>query len=270
VRALPGRLVLLGHPVAHSVSPIFQNAALRQAAIPLVYEPLDVTADALGEVIATLRHARAAGNVTIPHKEAVAARCDRRMDNAKRVGAVNTFWMDEGALVGDNTDIDGFDAQVRATLGATPTGIRVALLGAGGGARAVLGAMERWRDCSAAIYNRTMERAAELTQRFPFARVEERIDDALRGAMLVVNATSVGMADDRYPAALEAIERDAAVIDLVYRRGETPWVRGARAKGHRASDGKMMLLEQGALAFERWFERPAPRDSMRQALESRR
>src|SRR5512133_543870 len=111
---LPGRLVLLGHPVSHSLSPRFQNAALRAAGIPLRYEALDVAPDALAATLSELAGQHACGNVTIPHKEGVAALCVRRSALAQRCGAVNTFWHEDGDLVGDNTDVGGVDAVAQA------------------------------------------------------------------------------------------------------------------------------------------------------------
>ena len=125
----PERLVLLGHPLGHSLSPVFQNAALRAAGIPLVYELLDIPRSVLDETLGTLRRKRAAGNVTTPHKEAVGAACDRRSDTATAVGAVNTFWTAvDGALVGDNTDVGGFEAAIRELIGAPRDKERVAIL----------------------------------------------------------------------------------------------------------------------------------------------
>ena len=161
----PRRLVLLGHPVAHSLSPRFQNAALRSAKIPVLYEALDVLPDELDGTLDALKAERSGGNVTIPHKMRAAARCGRLTPVAERTGAVNTFFVDDdGVLVGDNTDVGGFDKLVRDTLGAEPAGIRVALIGAGGGARAVLAAVERWRECTVALYNRSADRAAQLAR----------------------------------------------------------------------------------------------------------
>jgi shikimate dehydrogenase len=136
VKEYPGRLVLLGHPLAQTLSPVFQNAALRAAHIPLVYEALDTTPPDLPQVLATLKKRNAAGNVTIPHKVAVHAACDDLTDIARRVGAVNTFWCEAGRLWGDNTDVGGFDAAARRLLGGAIPGARVALLGAGGSAAA--------------------------------------------------------------------------------------------------------------------------------------
>ena len=266
MRPLPGRLVLLGHPVAHSLSPRFQNAALRAAGIPLVYEALDVAPDALASTFAELEE-QPAGNVTIPHKEAVSSLCTRRTPLAERCGAVNTFWHEGGALIGDNTDVGGVDAIALALLGAARPTARVALLGAGGSAAAVLAAAERWGSASVRLYNRGMERARALASRFGASvQVVESMDEALDGATLVVNATPIGLRDDAFPVGIERIPAGAAVFDLVYRTGETPWVRAARDAGHRAADGEGMLVEQGALSFERWFGIEPDRNAMWSAL----
>jgi len=245
VRERPGRLVLLGHPVAHSLSPRFQNAALQRAGIPLTYEALDVLAPDLPGAVRLLAEDRAAGNVTIPHKEAMAELCDVRTTLAERTGAVNTFWVDEARkLVGDNTDVDGVALLLTQLLGAPASG-PVALLGAGGAAAAVLAALERWPGCTVTLYNRSHTRSARLAERFPIVtRCVESAEEAAR----------------------ESLPFGAAIADLVYRRGETAWVRAARACGHRAVDGLPMLIEQGALAFERWFGVPAPRDAMWDAV----
>jgi shikimate dehydrogenase len=250
----PTRLVLLGHPVSQSISPRIQNAALQAARIPLTYEARDVEPAALDGVLRELAAERSAGNVTIPHKEAVAARCARLTPLAERVGAVNTYWHEEGRLVGDNTDVGGLDATVRALLGRDLASARVALIGAGGGAAAVLAAAEGWGSATVAIYNRHMPRAEQLAARFDgVAEVAASLEDALRGATLVVNCTPIGMRDAEHPVPIASLPPRAAVFDLVYRDNESSWVTGARAAGHRAADGMGMLVEQGALAFTRWF-----------------
>jgi len=267
VRPLPGRLVLLGHPVAHSLSPRFQNAALRAAAIPLEYEALDVPPHALDATLAELAESRASGNVTIPHKEAVAVRCTRRSALADRCGAVNTFWHEDGALVGDNTDVGGVDAIAAALLGEARPSARVALIGAGGSAAAVLAAAERWGSATVGLYNRNVQRARALASRFGAAvEVVDSVERALDGATLVVNATPMGLHDDELPVPIEALPEEAAVFDLVYRANETAWVRAARNAGHRAADGEGMLVEQGALSFERWFGIEPDRNAMWRAL----
>jgi len=263
----PGRLVLLGHPVSHSLSPVFQNAALRAAKIRLTYEAIDVNPRDLRTTLRELKDVDAAGNVTIPHKAAVHASCDEMSDIAARVGAVNTFWFESGQLHCDNTDVGGFDAAARALVGDEIAGARVVLFGSGGGAAAVLAALEQWPDAKAVIVGRSAERANRLARRFrDVARVGKSADAAIKDATLVVNATPIGQQNDERPIDVKLIPKTAAVMDLVYRRGGTPWVKAARKRGNRAADGLPMLLEQGALSFFRWFGVEPDREAMRQSL----
>lgn len=273
----PERLVLLGHPLGHSLSPLIQNAALRAAGMSLVYEPLDVPRSVLNETLESLRRTRAAGNVTVPYKETLRSACDRLTDTATAVGAINTFWTAvDGALVGDNTDVGGFQAAVRDLLGdegisGGGEGLSVALIGAGGAAAAVLHAMEGWPNTRVVLYSRTQRRAEELVQRFKVpARVVRSVEAAVEAATLIVNATPVGLRDDTVPVPVEALPRGSAVLDLAYRLNETAFVRDARARGHRAKDGLPMLVEQGALAFERWFGVAPNRGAMWDAVNSNR
>jgi len=263
----PARLVLLGHPVGHSLSPTFQNAALRAADIPVRYEALDLEPGDFDRCVSRLVADRVAGNVTVPYKERMRERCDHLTPLAARVGAVNVFWVDDdGLLVGDNSDVGGFNAAVVELLGEPPRGITVGVLGAGGAAAAVLAAVESWIGCDAHVYNRTPERAAHLCARF--RSIARPVDDVgvIAGAQLLVNATSVGLHDDAMPVDPALVAPDSAVLDLVYRRGETRWVRALKTRGHRAHDGLGMLVEQGALAFERWFGMPADRVAMRASV----
>jgi len=272
MREWPGRLVLLGHPLGHTLSPRMQNAALKQAAIPLVYEALDVPRRAFDDTLAELRRARAAGNVTIPYKENLLAACDRLTDSAIAVGAVNTFWTAvDGAMVGDNTDVPGFEAAVRQLLGAPPADAHVAVLGAGGGAAAVLRALEKWDVAAVRLYSRSTDRARKLVARFPLlpSTVTASADAAVQGATIIINATPVGLHDDATPITVDALDNlspSTTVLDLTYRPGETALVREARARGMRAHDGLRMLVEQGALAFERWFNIEPDREAMWQAI----
>ncbi|MEP7002235.1 MAG: shikimate dehydrogenase [bacterium] len=264
----PARLVLLGHPVSHSISPVFQNAALKAAGIPLTYELMDVHPDALDSTLASLASERAAGNVTIPHKERVAARCARLMPLAHRVGAVNVFWHEDGLLVGDNSDVGGAEAIMRALLGSSLESARVAMIGAGGSAAAVLCAAERCRVAAVRVYNRNMQRAQLLADRFtPLALAVQSVEQALADATLVVNCTPLGLhAGEEFPVAIERLPEGCAVFDLAYARGETAWVTAARKAGHRASDGEGMLIEQGAIAFQMWFGVQPDRNVMWKAM----
>jgi shikimate dehydrogenase len=270
VNPLPGRLVLIGHPVSHSHSPAFQNAALRRAGLPLTYEALDVPPGQLERTATSLRAEGAAGNVTVPYKQAFVACCARLSPIAERVGAVNTFWSEEGTLVGDNTDVGGFEEAIVRAFGAERRWPRIALIGAGGAAAAVLAAAERWFGTEVRIWSRTPGRASALALRFAGVSTPMvTLHDVLEGADLVVNASPLGLSPrDALPALIQDLPPRAAVFDLVYRRGETAWVLAARGAGHPAADGMGMLVAQGALAFERWFGQAPDRDVMWSALRS--
>lgn len=264
----PSRLVLLGSDVRESLSPIFQRAALAAAGIELSYEAVSVTPENLGAMIEQVRQARIGGNVTRPHKAAFHAACDVLTPIAQRVGAVNTFWMSDGRLYGDNTDVDGFDRSARELLNGATKDIEVLVLGAGGAAAAVLAAVERWPSSRAIVVGRSAAKAARLAARFPRSAVIESDPIAAAGRSgLIVNATPIGQHDDSMPLDPAVIRRGTAVLDLVYRRGETAWVRALRAKGYPARDGMTMLLEQGALSFRRWFGIDPDRHAMRAALQ---
>ena len=268
----PGRLVLLGHPVAHSLSPVFQNAALMAAGVTAHYEALDVSDNAVEATLRSLVREGAAGNVTIPHKERVAQLCDVLTPLAAKLGAVNTWWTDDGRLHGDNTDVGGFDDAVVSLLGTIPERCQVAVLGAGGSARAVVAAVGAWPESRVAIWARTMSRAQELIRLGPpdCTTVEEFMAHALRGADLIVNATPIGLHDDQVPVNPGVLRVGAACLDLVYRRtGPTPFVQLARAQGRRADDGLGMLIAQGARSWSRWFGVAPDRAVMTRAIATR-
>ena len=270
MKVLPGRLVLLGDPVAHSLSPLFQNAALAAAGISLRYEAIGVAAHDLAATLSSLARERGAGNITVPHKEAAAALCATRTPLAERVGAVNTFWTGpDGRLVGDNTDVGGFDAAARRLLEREPSGLTVAVLGAGGAAAAVCEAVSGWKGSRLLLHARTRERAEKLAERYKqCATVVASEMDAVDGADLLVNATPMGIEGSLMPIAPGMNPKTTAVMDLTYRRGRTPWASACRARGLRADDGLPMLIEQGALAFERWFGVAPDREAMWNSVRS--
>lgn len=267
---LPRRLVLLGHPVSHSLSPLFQQAALDQLGIALRYEAQDAAPEALADVLRSLRADSAAGNITVPHKQAAMQSCDVVTPLAQRVGAVNTFWTDAGGqLHGDNTDVGGFEAAVAALLPRERAGLRVLVIGAGGAALAVREAVRSWPQAQLLVHARRDEHAAQFAAPLGArAKVVALTPEVCADVDLVVNTTPLGLhPDNPYPLAPELLGRGTAVLDLTYRRdGTTAWVSACRARGLRADDGLRMLVEQGALAFERWFRLPAPRAAMLAAI----
>lgn len=256
------RAFVVGHPIAHSRSPLIHGHWLAEHGIAGTYERVDVAPEAFPDFLARLRvEGFAGGNVTIPHKEAAFRLVESLTPRAEKIGAVNTLFFDGSErLCGDNTDAPGFIAHLDQSLGLgwTERGAGTALvLGAGGAARAiVVGLLERglsrvW------VANRTLARAEALVELDP-ARVEAVTWLDLPAAMartgLLVNTTSLGMVGHP-PLDLDLFDlaEDAAVADIVYAPLETPLLAAARARGLAAVDGLGMLLHQAVPGFARWF-----------------
>ncbi len=259
-------LVVLGDPVAHSLSPVMHNAALRALGLDAVYVALPTPAAALATVLSALAAVGAAGNVTLPHKEAVERCLARKTDVCARVGACNTFWTEHGALVGDNTDVAGILDSLRP-LGADGAGHWL-LVGTGGAARAVAVASAQAK-AALHVVSRDAARAREFAE---WARTSGARAEPARGALrpdVVINATPLGLKDsDPLPLAPEHADGVTAALDLVYARGATRWVRTLRAAGVRAEDGREVLVHQGVAAFQRFFpDCTAPVDVMRAAVD---
>ncbi len=268
-------IALLGNPVEHSLSPRFQNAAIRVLGLDAEYRAIRCEGPEVPGLIREITTAGGAGNVTLPHKEVAARSVDEPSDAVIRTGACNTFWLEAGRIHGDNTDVVGVSAAVESLLGRTAKGMRVLLLGAGGAARGAACALSDDGAREVVVVNRSIDRARDIADRFGSDGTTFLVLDSissLRGEEfdLVVNATSLGIhAADPLPLDPDAKLRIAAGLDLVYRPGETEWVHRLRSAGIPAADGLEMLLQQGAAAFTRWWGRPAPVEAMRAALPSR-
>lgn len=254
---------LLGDPVAHSLSPAMQNAAFRALGLRAVYVPLRCAAADLPGLIRALARADGGGNVTIPHKEVAAAVVERCLQTADEVGASNVFWQEDGAILGDNTDVAGVLAAL-APLEPPPGDWLIT--GSGGGARAAAVAAHR-TGAGVAVCSRSPDRARAFERwaadrGVRLARAEQ--------CTVVINATPLGLGPhDQLPLPPDAAPEARVALDLVYRPGETPWVRAMRDSGRRAADGREMLVAQGSAAFERWFAGiPAPTEIMRAVVHA--
>ena len=270
------RVGVIGHPVAHSISPRFQQAGFDAAGLDVRYEAWDVQPAELEGFIDDLRRDNALGaNVTIPYKEAALRHMDGLHETARFVGAINTVVNNDGHLQGYNTDVTGFQRSL-AEAGFDPSGARAVLWGAGGAARAVAWALI-WRGVqSLTIVNRTAVRSGRLRHDLASASAgvalrsmgadEEGVAEALANAELVVQCTSVGLrgseTDGQIPVDLGKMSRDAFVADLIANPVETPLLKAALASGRRTLGGLPMLVYQGAAAFELWTEREAPIEVM--------
>jgi shikimate dehydrogenase len=271
----PTRLVILGDPVAQSLSPVFQNAALQAAGISARYDRWQTTADTLDAVLATCAAERIAGNATMPLKTLLAERAGQLSQRAQQVGAANTFWFDDGVLVAHNTDVDGIAATLYALVGRASINSAV-VIGAGGAAAAVLVALHEQRVAQTTLLVRSPARAELMLRRMPsetvrtVSIVEHQAKSeaaALGAADLVINATPIGMHDRALPVDLTPLASHTVVFDLIYRRDGSALVDAARARGLVAEDGLRMLVEQGASAFACWFGKEPDRTAMWRALE---
>jgi shikimate dehydrogenase len=261
---------ILGWPVEHSLSPAMHNAAFRALGLNWAYLAFPVEPARLEAAVRGLAAAGCAGlNVTIPHKQAVLGACSQIHPAARAIGAANTLVPDgDGGFRADNTDAAGFlRALDEGAPGLDLAGADVLLVGAGGAARAVAWALGE-RGARLRVANRTPDRAAELGAHVPF--VPAALDAVAAACALVVNATSLGLEGDRPPPELPlaGLGPGQVAVDVVYRRGGTPWLRAAAARGARTVDGLAMLVHQGAASFAQWTGVEAPLEAMRGALAS--
>ena len=264
-------LGIIGDPIGHSMSPVFQQAALDACGVDARYVAYQVAPDEVEEFVNGLRQHGVLGiNVTVPHKSAVMPFLDEIDDWATEAGAVNTIVNSQGRLTGHNTDGYGFLRALREGGGFEPQGRRTLILGAGGAARGVVLALAREGVGDLTIANRTPERAENLAQlarnrgiaaqAIPLS--DREVSEAAARAELIVNCTTIGMThgpgEDESPLPADAIPAPALVNDLVYNPLETRLLREAAQAGAQTLGGIEMLVYQGAASFEMWLDQPAP------------
>jgi shikimate dehydrogenase len=269
------RLLVIGDPVDHSLSPPMHNAGLEFLHFPFRYGRLRARPEDLGKAFRILRGQDFIGwNLTLPHKLAAVDLMDGLDPLAERLGAVNTVVNQSGRLFGFNTDGEGLVAAIAEAFGCRVSSVRIALLGAGGGAGQAAGRyLSELKVPLLILLNRTVAKAERLAHELADSseteiRVEpwENFPEVCGEVDLIVNASSAGLDGGPVHEALSSIESRHLVFDMVYGPQETPLVHFARERGARSADGLLMLLYQGIFAFEIWFGKPAPAQVMREAL----
>ena len=266
---------VIGHPAAHSLSPLMQNAAFRATGRNAAYVALDVPPPRLAEALAGLHAAGFAGlNVTLPHKEEALRLATSATVSARAAGAANTLRRAEEGWAADATDGPGLLAWLNA-LGISATGARVLVVGAGGASRSVAAALASGGASAIAIVNRSAERAAAVAEAArqvagPGARVDAaswgeagQAGGAFDFLVRAVSVLEVGSEERRW---WERVAPGGVVLDLNYGSRARAAREEARRMGIRYEDGLALLVEQGALSYEFWTGEPAPREAMREAL----
>jgi shikimate dehydrogenase len=282
----PIRLGVFGDPIAHSLSPEIQNAALRACEIDAQYARFHIRINELRFALRFLRNLDFVGvNLTVPHKIAGFGQVDEADDFASRVGAVNTIRLRDRRLIGSNTDGEGFLRAIRGEFSVDLRDLRVLIIGAGGGTGRAIAWQCALENCERLVLvNRTLEKANALAERLrpffmearvlgPAARLqtvaceESAIRKQLADIDLIVNATPLGMnPSDPAPVPGRLIAPHHMVFDCVYGPSKTVLLRAAEQAGARSANGTSMLQHQGALTFSIWFNREPPTDAMRKAV----
>jgi shikimate dehydrogenase len=282
----PVRLGLFGDPVAHSLSPEMQNAALNVCEVNAQYARFHIRASELRSALRLLRNLDFLGvNLTVPHKIAGFGQIDKADEPASRTGAVNTIRIRDKKLVGSNTDGEGFLRAIRSEFSVDLRDLRVMIIGAGGGTGRAIACQCALENCERLVLvNRTLEKAKALAERLrsyfmearvlgPAARLkavafeESEMRMQLADIDLIINATPLGMnPSDPTPIPGRLIAPHHMVFDCVYQPSKTTLLRVAEQAGARSANGLSMLLHQGALSFSIWFDREPPIDAMRKAL----
>ncbi len=273
------RVGIIGHPIAHTLSPAMHTAAFDELRIPFTYGVFDVIDEFLPALLASLRKNEFAGvNITIPHKERVIGLLDSVKDDAATIGAVNTIVNLNGKLTGYNTDIAGIQKALEP-FGERIRSGSVLVLGAGGGARAAVYAISRnFSPSSVRLYNRTISRAEAIVNEFKkifpgvaFENVADvkRIPAVAADSVLIVNTTSVGMTPNNGTSPFSPAIRfsnQQIIFDIIYTPIETEFLRRAKSDGAQTINGVEMFVHQGAKAFELWTGERFPVDLARQAV----
>lgn len=260
-RAPEADLAVIGCPIGHSLSPKMHAAAFQACGIEASYVAIEVQ---VGEVPDALDRLQSLGyrgvNVTVPHKEDAYDWCQDATDLSVRLEVVNTI--DFKRNRGTNTDVVGFTNSLSEH---TFNDKKALVLGAGGSARSIVFALESdgW---IVSLWNRTPARAIRLVKQYGFQSIV--VDQPnLKGFDLIVNSTSASLGGNRLPIDWEDANEWALAYDLAYGSEMTPFLKDADARGLAVQDGRRMLMEQGAAAFEFWWNQEAPRDIMLAAIQ---
>lgn len=276
-------LGVIGNPIAHSLSPVMQNAGIAAAGLDYSYIAMPVENEALAEAVAGMKALGFRGiNVTIPHKQAIMPFLDKIDQDAQIIGAVNTVLNQDGYLTGYNTDVIGFIDGMKQQ-GFQPAGKHALLLGAGGAARAIVWGLIKEKVASLTIAVRNPAKVQPMVDEFKqymditlLNWQNEALNAQLSKTQLLINATPLGMephVDAMPPIDWSCVQPAAFVYDIIYTPAETLFLKTAKEKGCQILNGEAMLVGQGAAAFEIWtgqkLNQAPMAEALRQALQNK-
>ncbi|MFW9801710.1 MAG: shikimate dehydrogenase [Candidatus Thorarchaeota archaeon] len=271
------RVVIVGYPLGHSLSPVMHNAALTELGLDdeFKYEAMPLSSNELRGFVESVRRREIEGaSITIPHKTKVMTYLSTISSEGLAVGAVNTLHRKDGLVIGSNTDIQGFTEAIREN-GLDPQGINAVILGAGGAARSVAYGLTEAGVARLGIFNRTVDAANRLASVMPRGRLlkvrsgAKPTKDDLEHSDLLVNCTPVGMAGyspEESPIESSLLSSSVVVMDLVYNPLRTKLLMEADEAGCKTIDGVGMLVHQGAIAFQLWTGKKAPVEVMKDTV----
>ena len=283
----PAKFAVIGNPVAHSLSPQLHQPALNELKLDCRYIRVEVPEGQVNEAFEKMYAAGIRGiNVTVPHKLEALDACHQVDPAASSMGAVNTIVFNtEGQRTGFNTDGPGFVRAIRQEFGMDLGDLRVIIIGAGGGAGRAIATQCALEGCPQLILaNRTLEKLTPMREELtrltqseklegPRDRIEIHslddpiLEDAIGASELIINTTSVGLkSSDPAPFPPHWVEPHHLVYDTIYNPSRTHLLRDAESQGARIANGLSLLLHQGALSMEHWFNQDAPVEAMRQGL----
>ncbi len=246
---------VIGNPIAHSKSPLLHTAFAREVHHDISYERILAPLDKFHETVEEFRQRGARGaNVTVPFKFEAYKYATQLTDRAKASGAVNTLRFDGKEIFGDNTDGIGLTRDITENLGVSITGVRVLLLGAGGAAYGIFGALLEQHPSTLTIANRTYEKAMKLAAKYSDSVAHAATFADLPGQQfdIIINATSASLSDELPPVLISNFATNSLAYDMMYGKGDAPFLQLAKRARARTADGVGMLAEQAAEAFFVW------------------
>lgn len=261
---------VIGHPIAHSLSPVMHRAGYQSIGLNAEYQRFEVRPEDLGDAVKGLKGLGFSGwNVTVPHKEKILPFLDELTIEARRAGAVNTVRVSEGRLLGHNTDGIGLVRSIQEWIDIEP-GKKIVILGAGGAAKGIAMALAPF-GVELHVLNRTAERAMDLVESIRGFGGKAELEEWGQGDWVsevdcVIQTTTLGLESEEYPFSLKGISPATLVVDIIFNPWVTPFLHSAKQQGCRTINGAGMLLYQGVAAWEYWLGGQAPVEVMRAAL----